>query len=265
VSKYLQIIRITFQEYFEYRLNFVMWRFRNLISFLTLIIFWLAIYGEKDKILDYQRSQLLTYVIGVAFLRGIVLASRSVDLAGQIRSGELTKLLLQPLKIFNFWFIRDLTDKALNIFFATIEIIIVSKIVNFSLVLPKNSTDFVIFVVLVILSTLLYFYLSFFISVLAFWTEDVWATRWLLGIVLLELFAGAYFPIDILPSWLVRIIYWTPFPYLVFFPLKIWLGQASINMSIKIILISFCWLIFFFVLASVLWKKGVKNYGAFGG
>ena len=117
-NKYLQIIKITFQEYFEYRLNFLLWRLRNLISFLTLVIFWLAFYGGSNIVLDYQRSQLLTYVVGVAFLRSIILSSRSVDLAGQIRSGELTKLLLQPLRIFNFWFTRDLADKTLNIFFA---------------------------------------------------------------------------------------------------------------------------------------------------
>lgn len=265
MKKYFQIIKITFEEYFEYRLNFLLYRFRSFISFLTLVIFWLAFYGKNEIVLDYKKSQLLTYVVGAAFLRSIVLASRSVDLAGQIKSGQLTKLLLQPLKIFNFWFIRDLADKVLNIFFASAEILIVSKVINFNLVFPKDPLIFPIFLVLVVLSTLLYFYLSFFISLSAFWTEDVWATRWLFGVIFLEFFSGTYFPVDILPDWLSKIIYLTPFPYLVFFPLKIWLGQVSPEVGIRIILVCFGWLIFFFSLANSFWKKGVKDYGAYGG
>lgn len=265
MRKYWQIIKATFEEYFEYRLNFLLYRFRSFISFLTLILFWLAFYGKSEMILDYKKSQLLIYVIGVAFLRSIVLATRSYDLAGQIRNGQLTKLLLQPLDIFNFWFTRDLADKILNILFALVEILIVSKIIGFNLTFPKDPFVFLIFIVLIFLSTLLYFYLSFLLSVSAFWTEDVWATRWLFGVIFLEFFSGAYFPVDILPSWISRIIYLTPFPYLIFYPLKIWLGQVPVEAGIKIIFISLFWLILIFMVSNLIWKKGVKNYGAYGG
>ncbi|MFC1727035.1 ABC-2 family transporter protein, partial [Patescibacteria group bacterium] len=109
------------------------------------------------------------------------------------------------------------------------------------------------------------FFLSVFISVTAFWSEEIWATRWLFGIVFLEFLAGAFFPIDVLPSWLSRIIYLTPFPYLVFFPLKVWLEQLSLILIYKAIIVCSLWLVVFYFLAKWLWQKGVKNYGAYGG
>jgi ABC-2 type transport system permease protein len=265
VKKYWQIIKITFEEYFEYRLNFVLWRFRSFVSFLTLFFFWLAVFGPRKELLNYQKSQLLTYVVGVAFLRSIVLASRSVDLSGQIRSGELTKLIMRPLGMLQYWFSRDLADKVLNIFFTIFEIGLILAIFKFPLYFPKNQVTYFWFLLFVILGVFLYFFISFTIAVVTFWVDEIWATRWLFGIIFLEFFSGAFFPIDILPNWLTKIIYLTPFPYLVFSPLKIWLEQLSGFMIIKVVLVCLVWLIFFWRLSLFLWEKGAKNYGAYGG
>jgi len=80
----------------------------------------------------------------------------------------------------------------------------------------------------------------------------------------LEFFAGAYFPIDVLPKWLSNFIYLTPFPYLVFFPMKIWLEQLSLTMVFKSIIICGFWLVVFYWLANFLFKKGSKTYNAYG-
>lgn len=265
MRKYLQLAKITLEEYFVYRLNFVLWRFRSFVSFLTLFFFWLAIYGNRTEFLGYQKSQMLAYVVGIAFLRSIVLGSRSVDLGGQIRSGELTKIILRPINMFSFWFSRDFVDKILNIFFTIIEIGVILSLFNFPFYFPQNLSTYIYFIILALLALFLYFFLSFVLSVTAFWTEEIWVTRWLFGIVFLEFFAGAFFPIDVLPGWLQKIIYLTPFPYLVFFPLKIWLEQISGVMAIKAIFICSAWLVFFYWLAKFLWQKGAKNYGAYGG
>lgn len=265
MRKYFQVIKITFEEYFVYRLNFLLWRFRSFIFFLTLFFFWLAIYGDKGEFLGYQKSQMLAYVVGIAFLRGVVLGSRSADLSGQIRSGELTKLVLRPISMLSFWFSRDIVDKFLNVFFTILEIGLVLIIFKFPFYLPQKLETYFLFVVLVVLALFLYYFLSFTLSLTAFWTDEIWATRWLFGVILLYFFAGAVFPIDVLPGWLVKVIYFTPFPYLVFFPLKIWLEQLTLGMVIRAILVCLAWLIFFYWLASSLWRKGVKNYGAYGG
>lgn len=265
MKKYLQIIKITFEEYFEYRLNFLLWRFRSFVSFLTLFFFWLAIYRGRTQLLGYERLQILTYVVGVAFLRSIILSSRSVDLSGQIRSGELTKLIIRPLGMIQYWFSRDLTDKFLNIFLTIFEIGFILSVFKFPLYFPKNPLTYFWFLFFVVLGVFLYFFISFTISVVTFWVDEIWATRWLFGIILLEFFAGAFFPIDVLPNWLIRIIYLTPFPSLVFLPLKVWLEQLSGLMMTKAILVCLAWLVFFWRFSLTLWKKGAKNYGAYGG
>jgi ABC-2 type transport system permease protein len=265
MHKYLQLAKLTFQEYFVYRLNFILWRFRQLVFMLTLFFFWLAIYQGRTEFLGYQKAQMLTYTIGVAFLSSIVVASRSADLAGQVRSGELTKIVLAPIDMFCFWLTKDLVDKILNVTFAILEISIVAIIFKFPFYMPQKVYTIIFFLILVSLATLLYFFLSFFISIIAFWTDEIWATRWLFGIVILDFFSGNLFPIDVLPGWLQKLTYLTPFPHLMYYPLKIWLEQVSFGESVRILLICAFWLLVFYKLAIWLWQKGVRNYGAFGG
>lgn len=266
IKKYAHIFKITVEEYFAYRLNFFLWRFRNFVSFFAIVIFWLAVYSQSNgNIFGYERSQMVTYLIGIAFLRGLVLASRSFEISRHIREGDLSRYLLWPIGINNFWFARDLADKAINLFFAFFEISLIMAIFKLNLFFPKEPVYYLIFTILVLISIFLYYLLSFSISILAFWTEDIWATRWLLGIIFLEFFSGAFFPLDVLPSWISRIIYFTPFPYLVYFPLKVWLGQVAITEGIRVVLISLFWLVLFYVLSNFLWKKGFRKYGAYGG
>jgi len=99
MGKYLQVARITFQEYLAYRLNFILWRLRSFIFFVSLLFFWLAVYNGRNSLLGYRKEQMFLYVVGVAFLKSIVLGSRVSDLAGQIKSGQLTKLVVKPIGI----------------------------------------------------------------------------------------------------------------------------------------------------------------------
>jgi len=264
MRKYLQLANLTFQDYFVYRLNFYLWRFRSFITFLTLLFFWLAIYGNQTNFLGYQKSQMLTYVVGVAFLRTIIFGTRSTDLAPQIRSGGLIKLLLKPIKVFKYFFTQDIVDKLLNLFFTVFEIGLVLFILNFSLYLPQSLATYFFFFVLVFLAVVLLFFISMTLSIVSFWTEEIWAARFLFMVVFMEFLAGTYFPLDILPSWLTKIIYLTPSPYLIFFPMKIWLEQLTAGEIVRAILVCFGWLLFFWWLSVFLWKKGSRNYSAYG-
>jgi ABC-2 type transport system permease protein len=265
VRKYLHIFQITLQEYFTYRLNFFLWRFRSLVFTLTLLFFWLAVYGSQKTLFGYEKSQMLTYLLGVVFLDSLILASRTADLAAELRSGGLSKLLLRPVGFFKFFLVRDLGDKALNMIFALIEIAAIVLLLNFTFYFPQAFSQWVLFILQVIISFFLYFFLSLVISLSAFWTEEIWATRWLLGVVLLDFFSGVIFPIDILPPVIAKVFYFTPFPYLVFSPLKIWLGQMTISAALESILITFLWGIAFYYLCMFLWQRGTRKYGAFGG
>jgi len=266
MRKYFLIFKLTLMDFFVYRFNFFISRFRSVVSFLTLIFFWQAVYGSRGEFLGYQRPQMLTYVIGISFLGSLIRGKRIAGLAGVIKTGELaSKYLIRPWSLIKAWFSIDAAAKALNTLFVVGELFLIVKIFKIPFYLPKDWQYFLLFLISCLLSILLYFLIDFWISMLAFWVDNVWAPRWLLGIIFLEFMSGSLFPLDVLPGYFLKVISLTPFPYIIFFPLKIYLGQVEINQAVSILLIMAFWLILFIPVVSFFWKKGLKVYTAYGG
>lgn len=264
MNKYLKLLNLTFQEYFIYRTSFFIWQLRNFITVLTILLFWTAVYAGNNEILGYQKNQMLTYAVCMIFVKALVVSTKTADLPGLVKSGDLTKILIQPWQFFRYFFVRDLPDKFFNFLFAALEVGILTSFFKLSLLTPQDWSIILLFVFAVLIAVFLNFVISLFLSVFVFWTEETWALRFLFGVIFLELFAGAFFPLDILPIEVQKIINLTPFPYLIFFPLKIWLGQLSTAMILNNILFSLIWLFFFWILVKKFWLKGLKNYGAYG-
>ena len=264
MTKYLQIIKLTFEEYFTYRLNFLMWRVRNLVLMSTQVFFWLAVLATKDGLLGYQKQQLLSYALLTGLMRGIVLSSRTADVAGMIRNGEINKLLPRPISFFGWLVGRDIADKSLNTLLALMEFALVVKLLGLNLVRPAGEQ--VVYFLLALAGAIVLFWLvSLGLALVAFWTEDIWALRFVFGVVFLEFFSGAFFPIDVLPKWLQTIFNLTPFPSMIFLPLQIWLGKVTGVLLIKPLVLSAFWLMAFWIIVKLLWSWGMKKYGAYGG
>lgn len=260
------VFKLTLEDFFVYRLNFLLWRLRSFLFFLTLVFFWQAIYQEKDLLFNYSQEKMLSYVVGIAFLRGIVFGSRSLDeVPGLIKGGGLVSWLIRPVSLFPLFFSRDLAVKFLDLIFIVVEVSLVVKLLDLNFYLPQHLSSLFLFAIALFLSVFLYFSIGVVISAFSFWLENIWAVRWLLGIIFLEFLSGVYFPLDILPDFLQKIINLTPFPYLLYFPLKIWTEQVDFVSALRIVLILISWLIIFIFLGEKIWRKGLKDYSAYGG
>lgn len=267
MKKYLQVIKNTGQEYLTYRLNFLVWRLRSFVSFLMVYCFWWAVAGNEKEVFGWQGTQILTYILGVALLRSLIFSSRTIDVGGEINQGNLTNYLLKPLSFIKFWFAKDLADKFLNIFCTVIELSILLLIIKPPLVIQTNGLLLLFFLTALAISTVLYFYINLFLGLIAFWTPESWSGVWgprFVFSIILEFFAGTMFPIDILPKQLLTLINLTPFPYLIYFPLNIYLGRLTSSQVIFGLVASMGWLGIWYLIVNKVWQAGLKVYAAEG-
>lgn len=264
MRKYLQVIRITFQEYFVYRLNFLFWRLRAFISLLVLYFLWLAVIPEGTTIFGYDQAKILTYILGASIIRSFILASRSTDVAGEVSSGVLSNFLLKPINYLGRWMAKDIPDKILNLFFSIIGISLIIIFLRPPIIIQTNPLIIFLTMVAIFLGVILFFYLSFSLSMSAFWTpENVWPPRFL-AMIIIEFFAGSLFPLDILPANVFKVLKFLPFTYLMFFPLDVYLGKLTFQEILAGILISIFWILVFWQLAKLLFRVGVRSYVAWG-
>jgi len=247
----------------HYLAAFIIERFRALVVLVSFYYFWSALLRNRTSFAGYDHAQMITYVFGMNVLRSLVFASRTYEIAGEINHGRLSGYLLKPVNFFIYTFSRDLAEKTTNLVSAIIEILGLSLIFRVSLQLPKSGMTWLLFLFSVLGAMALYFLLSFMVGCWGFWTAESGGPRFLLELVL-EFSAGAFFPLDILSPAIQHVLKQFPSPYLVFFPLHIFLERLNPTQIIEGFLAQGFWIAALGWLAWFVWQRGISTYSAEG-
>ena len=265
MNKYLQVFKISFQQEFAYRLNFIMWRVRNMTYLFLVYFLWDSVFSDPGRVIfGYDRAKILTYIFGIFIIRTIVTASRTIDIGGEISRGELANYLLKPVNYFKYWFTRDLSSKALNLGFLAFEVAILFLIFKPTIFLQTNPFFLILFLISLVLAVILYFLILFITNIFTLWYPDqAWGANFLL-IIFIEYLGGGMFPLNILPETLQKILYATPFPYLLFAPLQIYLGAFNVAASLRTVFIEVFFVFLFAIILKSLWNKGLRTYSSEG-
>ena len=238
-------------------------RFRALVVLVSFYYFWSALLKHRTSFAGYDRTQMITYVLGKNVLRSIVFATRTEEIASEINHGRLSSYLLKPVNFMLYTLFRDLSEKSINLVSSIIEVIGLILIFLIKLQWPQDVHTWLLFLASIAGATWLYFILSFMTGCWGFWTSESWGPRFLLELFL-EFTAGVFFPLDVLPQLAQQIIKSFPSPYLVFFPLQIFLGKLNSTQIINGFLTQMFWILAISGLARRVWSKGMQNYSAVG-
>ena len=227
---------------------------------------WDKIFENPGRIVfGYDRSKILTYVFALIIVRALVLSARAVDVAGDITQGGLSNYLIRPINYFKYWFTRDLSSKLLNISFAFFEFIVLYLILRPPLYFQQNIFVIFAFLVSIIIAIMIYFYTLFIVSSVPFWAPELgWGSHFLVTVIMIEFLSGALFPMDILPVGIQQVVMSLPFPYLIYFPVQVYLGNITGALLVKGLLISTTWMIVLGISMKYIWSKGLKVYESIG-
>ncbi len=260
---YFRVFANTWGEVLSYRFNFVMWRFRTVLQLLTMFFLWSALIPASGDLFGYSQSQMLTYILGTSLISSIVMSTRTGEIGDIINTGDLSNYLLKPVSFIKYWFARDLGDKAMNVVFSTIEIGILILLFQPPLFLQTNPVYLLLTIIACLISIIMYFFFNYLLGLFGFWSNEIWGPRFIFWI-LLGFFAGSLFPLDILPGPVFEVLKLLPFTYLLYFPLKIYLGSLGFSAIFQGLLVSFIWTLILYFAVQYVWKKGLKLYGAEG-
>lgn len=266
MRKFLKILGISFQQEFTYRLNFIMWRVRNIMQVLVFFFLWSSVFQDSNaNYFGYNKEKIIAYTFVLIIVRAIVMSSRSVDVAGIISNGELSNYLLKPISFFKYWLTRDISSKLLNITFSFLEITILFLILKPEIFIQTNLIQILLFVSSLIIASLIFFSISMLTSFVPFWIPEIaWGAQFLVIVIFVEFLSGAFFPLDVFPLFLQNILKFTPFPYLVFVPIKTYLGIETMQATFTSLLIGMIWAFILLIVTKKVWQKGLKVYEAVG-
>lgn len=265
MRKYLTIFNLSFQNEFVYRLNFVLWRFRNVLRILMTFFLWNSVFSSNINVFGYSKEQMLAYVFLVLIVSSFVMSAPSNDnVGGEISDGTLNNFLIKPIGYLRYWLTRDWASKLLNTLFAVFEFTLLWFLFRPQIYFSHSPIQLSLGIILIIISSLIFFIFTKLAVSAAFWVpENTWGLMFTI-LVFMEILAGSIFPLDMLPKSIITLLQFTPFPYMIYYPIAILVGRIDTGLAIRIVFQAITLLLVSYWLVMKVWRKGLKNYAAVG-
>ncbi|RCJ22678.1 multidrug ABC transporter permease [Nostoc sp. ATCC 43529] len=257
IRKALTFLSVYYAYMVEYRAELILWVLAGTLPIILMGIWIQAAQGGQFGLspLDFAR-----YFITVFIVRQFTVAWVIWDFEREVVEGKLSPRLLQPIDPVWHHLAGHISERFARLIFAFLLIGLFFILYPQAFWLPSLS-QFILFVLAVVLAFTLRFIIQYTLAMLSFWTERASALEnfWLLFYLFLS---GLIAPLEVFPEPVRKIVMFTPFPYLVDFPASILVGlpvnvwQGFFSMV--------GWILIFLGGNRLLWRAGLKRYSGMG-
>jgi ABC-2 type transport system permease protein len=268
MKKYLHVINIGLQNNLQYRFNYLTRTLFSFIPLFAMLSLWRTIYaggGHPGAQAGFTQAQMIFYYLMVAVV-DVLTAVNEDDwqIAADIREGNISQFLLKPVDY--LWYRLCLFISG-RIAFAVMALLPLAAFIflyreNFQM--PPGGMAFAGFIAALGLTALLQFLISYAMAMLAFWLLEI-STFIFILYAFEYLASGHLFPLDLLPTGLKHLLYFTPFPYQLYFPIEIYLGRVAGAALWQGLAMQLMWVGAAYAFARFMWRRGIRKYAAFGG
>lgn len=262
LHKYSQISKITMSNSLVYLWNFLG---KNLFFVFIMFIYlmlWKTIYGAKGEVVG---GLTLNGMIWYLIFTELVTLSRTelhIQVNDDVKSGSIAYLLNKPYDYVLYCFSYFIGEIGMRL----VTNGIIGLVVGFLFAGPLTGFRLA-YLPFVLLSLLLGCAINFFIflclALTSFWFEENTAFFWIYSKLVFTL-GGMLIPLELFPQWLQRLSHYLPFAYVTYVPARLAVDFSFGEMARKLP-VQALYLGIFFLLAMVLYRKGVRNLNVNGG
>jgi ABC-2 type transport system permease protein len=268
MKKYWHVINVGIQNNLTYRFNFLARTLFGFIPLIAILYVWRTIYAGKtpgSAIGTYTLAEMISYYLLTTVVDALTAVNEDDwQIATDIKDGNISQFLLKPMDYLAYRLCLFLSGRLTYLAVAAVPLAVFILCLHDYFILPAGGAAFGCFLLSTVLTALLQFFMSYTMAMLAFWVLEV--STFIFILFAFEYIAsGHLFPLDILPAGVQQVLYLTPFPYQLYFPVSIYMGKAGGPELIKGLLIQIFWVATAYALARYAWRRGIKHYSAVGG
>lgn len=268
MPKYIKAFTLGLQNSLEYRMNFLLTLLSCLFPILIQYFLWATIFEGKQntEVLGYKFDQIIVYSIFAALLSKLVATGFEYDVSNDVKSGQLSKFIVQPIGYFQYRISSFLGGKIPQIVIVTLILFIILALIKFFMHMEVEITivRIVVFFLVVALSIIMNFFIFYCLSTFSFWFLEVWGIFYTFSL-LSSIASGGIFPLDMFGGTINKILNFLPFKYIVFFPINVINGKLPWEEIVNGIQMQFAWIFALFILSKLLWHKGMQRFESVGG
>ena len=271
MKAYFTVLSARFRMLLQYRAaawaGFGTQTFFGLVRVMIFTGFFTSTTREQPMSFD----QVISYIWLGQALFALIPFREDVEISTLIRTGNIAYELVRPVKLYWFWFARQIAGRTAPVILRAIPMIFVAAFVfpligadNWALHAPASLVSLLLFLVSVFAAMLLASTFSTIISISLFWTISAGGVSNLFPVLILSL-CGIIIPLPFYPDWMQPILRALPFRGLMDVPFQIYVGKMLPQTAIIEIGIQCLWIIGLIAFSNFLLNRGVRRVVVQGG
>lgn len=264
MKKYYKVFILSFKETMIYRFSWISRYLFGIVPIIVTVMLWRVIFRTgQGNFHGFTEANMIFYIVLSRVLSVIMTPEFHWDVNHEIKKGELSKYLLRPINYLIYWASKFLANVLHNSFLGIFLIGFTILIYNVNLQIRISSVYLLLFILSIMLGTILYFLIYFNVALLTFKFINV-ASFFYTVDMLIEFLSGVIIPLDFLPDSLFKMLSFTPFPYLLSFPLDIVLERVGTQKMMFGLIVQLIWICILLFFSTINWKKGLELYEGAG-
>ena len=263
MRKYIAIFKFELMNSIQYVFNSFSRVAMHVLQIFIFTSLWSYIYSDPSNVINgYSYNQMIWYIIFGNTLR-MITAGRTLteDISEEVINGGIATKLTKPYNFINYQLASTAGKSITKFFIFTIVGLVFGYIFVGSF--PELTVWSVIIVLISsIIAAILDNLMSIIIGLFSFVIEDSSPIYWVYSKFLMIF--GQTFPIEFFPGIIGTIMYLSPILAIKYGPAKLFV-DFSWKAALIILIIQVFYLIVIYLLAQLIYKKGVKKLNVNGG
>lgn len=260
------VLAIEIKKAVSYRVDFWIQFFIGTFAEIAIAYFlWKAVFQIRGvaRMEGYSFHGLIYYYLFATFSMRIARGNDRGYVSQDIYDGGLTRYLLYPLPFLGFKFITHFSQQILFILQLLLAFALLAALLSVPIDVDLTPLNFCAGIFTCMCAGYLHFMMTACLEMVAFWQDVVWNLMVMLRFTLL-LLGGGMIPLAFFPAWGQRLVAWTPFPMIISFPVKTFMGQLSFQEWLLNAGLLVFWSALFTVLIRFIWRRGLRQYSGVG-
>lgn len=240
-----------------YRAEMVLWALSGSMPIILMGV-WSEAAGASN--LGYTPTQMVRYFIAVLLIRQMTFVWVIWEFEEAVVRGRLSHYLLRPIDPIWHYLSDHLAERVARLPMVLVLVGLCFWLYPGSAFLPSWSV--LAQAVLLICGTFITrFALQYTLAMVCFFNERASSLE-SLSFITYTFLSGMLAPLDLYPEWIQRAAHWTPFPYLIYTPARVLIGE-TVEVA-RAAGVMAAWTLGALVVQRWAWRRGLTHYSAMG-
>lgn len=255
------LLRIGLAEAIAYRAEMLVWVLTTTMPLIMLPL-WHAV-AEEAPIRGFGQARFTAYFLAAFVVRQVVGAWASWTINYEVRTGALSQRLLRPISPLWAYAIENIASIPMRAAIA-FPVGLAALLLTGGSHVARDAFSWLLVPLVLVGAWAITFLAHVIVGSLSLWMHqsiklmDVWSAGFFV-------FSGYLVPIELFPEWLRSVPGYFPFPYQLSFPVDLLTGALTHAEALSLLRNQWSWVAGMAIVAAVVWKRGLRRYGAFGG